>query len=1066
MKTHPRLAESSFFSHIHSLIKHSRCLVAVLLLMTAPSGIAQMLYWDQNGATAGTGGAGNWGTASTWRLDSDTGALQNWDNSGAATAVLGGTGGQVLIDSSLASGVIMSALNVDSAGYSIRSTAAARALEVTGTLTLAASAGLTLSMASTGPTWSLGSIAFGLSSTLNVTGNATASNSNRIDLTTTSTISGGSITLSGTAAGPTGFVAYTPTSTPSVQVTLNTNITNNSATSATMLGANFSNTLTYGGVLDGSASLQVSGGQFGGSGIVVLAAENTYTGGTYLNHTSAAVLRLGITDALPTGTTLFFNQSASGGTLSSGGTLDLAGFNQTLAGIVAPSTIRGVANTGSAATLTLDGSGTYLFEAQIGIPSSTTNLTGANNNITVIKNGSGTQTLSGSKAFTGGLYVNSGTLRVTGSVAAFGALPGVASPSVFLRGGTLVVDATAGSMDSASNRGFEIGPTSGTGSMTIQVDGANSFLLNGVLADTPGGSGRLVKTGTGILRMQTTAKTFTGGMEILAGTVSSAIDDRLGAAPASPTPGSITINGGTFLATASYTLNSNRGIALGPDSGAGSGTVEVSDASTLTYSGTVADNAAGSGTLIKTGGGTLRLQNTTNTFTGGVQILAGDVSVGVDDRLGAAPASPTAGHLLLNGGGLTITADMVLNANRGIALGPNTGTGSGTIQVTGANTLTYTGIIADNPGGSGRLVKTGTGTLRLQNAANTFTGGLTVSGGLVSFSLEDRLGAAPVSPTPASLILNGGGLRLTINSIALNANRGIALGPDGGSGTGVLDIDTNRTLTYNGIIADNGAGTGALEKTSEGSVILGGANTYTGGTTLTAGSLIVTNTTGSATGTGSVTTATSTILGGTGIIAPSALSSVIISGSIAPGTPGLNDGIGRLTFTPVGGDASVSGTADLQLLTSGLHGYSVTYNPDGTIASLSGAYTSGGNDQIIFNGGAAANKLDFTSVAAGNVNVTYAGGYSPADKDLFDLLDWSNLTGAGTLNNESSAISGLSTGQLDLPSLSGGLLWDTSFWTSHGVIAIYMPVPEPSRAVLLMLSLGALACRRQRLTLN
>ena len=1033
----------------------------MLLLMAASSGIAQTLYWDQNGATAGTGGAGNWGTASTWRLGSDTGGLQNWDNGGAATAVLGGTGGQVLIDTSLSTGVTMSALNVDSVGYSIRSTAGTRPLSVTGTLTLAASAGLTLTMASTAPTWDLGTISFGSGSTLGVTGNATASNSNRIDLTTTSTISGGSITLSGTSTGPTGFVAYTPSTTPSVQVTLNTNITNNSATSATMLGANFSNTLTYGGVLDGSASLQVSGGQAGGSGIVVLTAANTYTGGTYLNHTSTGVLRLGMSDALPTVTTLFFNQSAGGGALSTGGTLDLAGFNQTLAGIVAPSTIRGVANTGGPATLTLNGSGTYLFEAQIGIPTTTTNLTGANNSITVIKNGSGMQTLSGSKAFTGGLYVNSGTLRVTGAVGAFGALPGVASPSVFLRGGTLVVDATAGSMDSASNRGFEIGPTSGTGSMTIQVDGTNSFILNGILADTPGGSGRLLKTGTGILRMQTTAKTFTGGMEILAGTVSAAIDDRLGAAPASPTPGSITINGGTFLATASFTLDSNRGIALGPDSGAGSGTINVSPSFTLTYSGTVANNAAGSGTLIKAGGGTLRLQNTTNTFTGGTQILEGDVSVGVDDRLGAAPASPTAGHLLLNGGGLTITADMTLNANRGIALGPNTGTGSGTLQVTGANTLTYTGIIADNPGGSGRLVKTGTGTLRLQNAANTFTGGLTVSGGLVSFSLEDRIGAAPASPTPGSIILNGGGLRLTINNVTLNANRGIALGPDGGSGTGVLDIDTNRTLTYNGIIADNGAGTGALEKTSEGSVILGGANTYTGGTTLTAGSLIVINTTGSATGTGSVTTAASTILGGTGIIAPAAMNSVSISGSIAPGTPGLNDAIGKLTFTPVGGDVSVTGTADLQLLTSGLHGYTAIYNPDGTIASLSGTYTSGGNDQIAFNGGAAANKLDFTGVSAGNLNITFAGSYSPADKDLFDLLDWSNLSGTGTLNNESSAIAGLSSGQLDLPTLTGGLTWDTSFWASHGVIAIYTMVPEPSRMLLLGFGVSLIFVRRR-----
>jgi autotransporter-associated beta strand protein len=1013
-------------------LRRKRRLV-VMILMIASSGIAQTLYWDQNGATAGTGGAGNWSTASTWRLGSDAGTLQSWDNSGAAMAVLGGTGGQVLIDTALTSGVTMSALNVDSAGYSIRSTSATRPLTVTGTLTLAASAGLTLSMASTGPTWALGSLAFGSGSTLNVTGNATASNSNRIDLTATSIISGGSITLAGTAAGPTGFVAYTPSASSSVQVTLNSNITNNSATSATMLGANFNNTLTYGGVIDGSASLQISGGQAGGSGVVVLNAANTYTGGTYLNHTSTSVLRLGISNALPTGTTLFFNQSASGGSLSTGGTLDLAGFNQTLAGIVSPSTARGVSNTGGAATLTLDGSGTYLFEAQIGIPSSTTNLTGANNNITVIKNGNGTQTLSGSKAFTGGLYVNSGTLQITGSVGAFGALPGVASPSVFLRGGTLLVDAAAGSMDSGSNRGFEIGPTSGSGSMTIQVDGANSFILNGNLADTPGGSGRLVKTGPGILRLQTTAKTFTGGIEILAGTVSAAIDDRLGAAPALPTPGSITINGGTFLATASYTLDGNRGIALGPNSGVGVGTMNVSTGFTLTYAGTVADNGTGSGTLVKVGGGTLRLQNTTNTFTGGVQILEGDVSVGVDDRLGAAPASPTAGHLLLNGGALTITSDMTLNANRGIALGPTTGAGSGTLQVTGASTLTYTGIIADNPGGSGRLVKAGTGTLRLQNAANTFTGGLSVTGGLVSFSLEDRLGAAPASPTPASIILNGGGLRLTINNVTLNANRGIALGADGGSGTGVFNVDAGRTLTYNGIITDNGTGIGALEKTDEGTASLGGANTYSGGTAVTAGTLLVTNATGSATGTGGVTTAAGTTLGGTGMIAPAGTNSVILGGSVAPGVSGSNNGIGNITFTPADGGVTFQSTSSIAFELSG----------------------DGINDRIIFNA-AGSGLIDFTAMLAGSWGVSFASGYTPAAGHSFDLIDWAALSGP--------AVTGLSEsllGALPTTGFNPGWSWNVSQFLSNGTISIAV-IPEPSRLLFVLAGMFVLISRRHR----
>ncbi|MFM2141912.1 MAG: hypothetical protein RLZZ476_456 [Verrucomicrobiota bacterium] len=1012
----------SRFTH-PSLLARLLCLARFFVAFGSVSAQTS-LFWDQNGATAGTGGTGNWGTANTWRAVSDTGTLQSWDNTGTATANLGGTAGTITIDTSLASGVTMAALNVNTSGYAIRSASGARPLVVTGGVTLSDGVSLTLTQASTDPTWSLGTLIFGTGASLSFGGNATANNSNRISLTTTSTISGGGITLAGTSAGPTGFVASTPSSSPSVQVTLNTNITNNSGTSATMLGANFSNTLTYGGVISGSASLQISGGQFGGSGTVVLTSVNNYTGGTYLNHTSSAVFRIGIADALPTGTTVFFNQSAGNGTLSNGGTLDLAGFNQTLAGLVAPTGMRGVANTGGASTLTLGGSGTYVFDSGIGVPSSTTNLTGANNAITVIKNGSGTQTFGAANSFTGGLYINSGTLRIANVITALGGLPASPASAVFVRGGTLQVDTTVASLDSGANRGFEVGPTSGSGSVTIQVDGSNSFIVQGAIVDTPGGSGRILKTGTGILRLQTTAKTFTGGISVLGGSVSFAIDDRLGAVPAAPTPGNIVLNNGGLLITGSLTLNANRGIALGPESGSGSGSINVGGGFTLTYEGIMADNGTGSGALIKTGAGTLRLQNAVNTYSGGTQILEGDVSVGVDSRLGAVPASPTSGSILLNGGGLTITADMTLNANRGIALGPNSGTGSGTIQVTGTNTLIYAGVIADNPGGSGRLIKTGSGTLRLQNSTNTFTGGLTVNGGLVSYSLEDRIGTAPATPTPASIILNGGGLRLTINNMTINANRGIALGADGGTGTGTLSVEANRTLTYNGIIADNGTGSGALEKVDAGTVVLGGANTYTGGTTLTAGSLLVTNTTGSATGTGAVTTAAGTTLGGTGIIAPTTSGSVILGGSV---TPGVTGSASTLTFTPADGNATFQNTS------------SITFE----------LFGNGNNDKLVF-AATGAGLLDVSSMAAGSIGVTFAGGYTPSLGHSFDLLDWSGVSGLST------SLLNLSTAGFD-PSW----VWDTSLLTTNGTLSIAL-VPEPSRGLMLMMAAGAVLQRRRR----
>lgn len=449
-----------FFRHTHPTLLARLLGLARFFLAFGSVSAQTSLFWDQNGATSGTGGTGNWGTANTWRAVSDTGTLQTWDNTGTATANLGGTAGTITVD--VTSGVTMAALNVTSSGYSINSTANSRPLSVTGAMTLADGVGLTLSMASSGPAWSFGTLAFGAGSSLTVSGNATATNSNRINLGITGIISGGSITLAGTGAGPTGFVA---SSGSSVAVTLNTNILNNSATSATMLGAGSGHSLTYGGVISGSAKLQISAGQTTGAGVVTLTNNNTFTGDTYLNYAASGVLRLGITNALPTGTILNMAQSAGGGTADVGGTLDLAGFNQTLAGVNGAG--RAIANTGTAATLTLGGSGTYSMSSVIGVPSSTTNLSGANNNIAVIKGGSGTQTLAGSSTYAGGTTLSGGTLLVTNTT---GSATGTGSVT--------------------TNASTTLG---GTG--TIAPTGVSSVIVGGVIAPgVPGSPGTLVFT--------------------------------------------------------------------------------------------------------------------------------------------------------------------------------------------------------------------------------------------------------------------------------------------------------------------------------------------------------------------------------------------------------------------------------------------------------------------------------------------------------------------------------------------------------------------------------------------
>jgi autotransporter-associated beta strand protein len=254
-----------------------------------------------------------------------------------------------------------------------------------------------------------------------------------------------------------------------------------------------------------------------------------------------------------------------------------------------------------------------------------------------------------------------------------------------------------------------------------------------------------------------------------------------------------------------------------------------------------------------------------------------------------------------------------------------------------------------------------------------------------------------------------------------------------------------ETLVLTGPVSGIGK---SLTKTGAGALIFSVANTYTGATLVTGGTLIVNGTAG----TGSVTTSAGTTLGGSGTVSPSGTNSVILGGLLAPGTPGANNGVGTLTFTPVSGAVTFAstGTAAFQLGTNGTHGYSVAYDATGFLLTATGTYTDGGNDRLLFNS-SGAGTLDFSAVAAGGLCVSFANGYTPAFHDVFDLLDWSSLTG-------------LNAAQLSLPDLSSFnplWSWDTGLFASQGVIGI-VAVPEPSRVILLLLGLMNLALRRGR----
>ena len=159
------------------------------------------------------------------------------------------------------------------------------------------------------------------------------------------------------------------------------------------------------------------------------------------------------------------------------------------------------------------------------------------------------------------------------------------------------------------------------------------------------------------------------------------------------------------------------------------------------------------------------------------------------------------------------------------------------------------------------------------------------------------------------LIDNANAFTLTISSrIAVGAdqawtnNSGNLFTVSGA--TVALGANVNLTVNGTGDTLISGVITGGMGETitkdGSGTLTLTGASTYTDGTTVSGGTLLVNNTSGSGTGTGLVgVTGSGTTLGGTGIISGSVV--VAAGANIAPGNGGNNTAIlqtGALTLSP------------------------------------------------------------------------------------------------------------------------------------------------------------------------
>lgn len=210
--------------------------------------------------------------------------------------------------------------------------------------------------------------------------------------------------------------------------------------------------------------------------------------------------------------------------------------------------------------------------------------------------------------------------------------------------------------------------------------------------------------------------------------------------------------------------------------------------------------------------------------------------------------------------------------------------GVGRLTKTGGGTVTFTGSSLND----GLTVNQGTVTL---NSTNTFTN-VIVSAGTLQIANEAAVGGP--------LALNGGTIRnnnSTLKTIAapLTFGGNFTIGANGDLNftgnialTGSRTLTVNNTNTFSGTISESG-GSYSITKAGTGILQLPVNNNYSGDTLVTAGTLRVTNPTGSATGSGTVVVSGTGTLSGTGQVGAI---SVNTGGTVAPGT-----GVGILAVT-------------------------------------------------------------------------------------------------------------------------------------------------------------------------
>jgi fibronectin-binding autotransporter adhesin len=598
-----------------------------------------------------------------------------------------------------------------------------------------------------------------------------------------------------------------------------------------------------GGLVDlGGQTLTTAGGPGVFTGRITGTGGFTRGGGSYTQTISGC--NNDYTGVTTISSGLAIDCIANGGQASAIGASSAAASNLVLAGGTlaytgaSASTDRGFALTGNGAINVVETDTVLEFSGDV---------TGDRQ---LAKTGAGTLLLSGTNSSAGALRIINGTVRA-GSTTALGS-------------GPMSLDNTAGVLLDLNGYDNDVRHLVGGGALggNIALGGATLTISEGgsagaIYGGAISGSGGLVMDGGSYQELSSCASSYSGTTAINAGTLAVACledgDANSSIGSSSSAAGNLVINGGRlrYVGTGGST---NRQFTLGASSESrleswGTGAIEFTHAGPLTFASAntaqtltlggintgnnilaaqITNNGSGITRLTKTDAGTWILTNPDSTYTGVTTISGGVLGVnkladgGLASSIGA--SSKDASNLIIGNGstlrytGSGDTTNRLFTLSQGVTFIESSGTGAIVFTDTGSVTLA-----GNNQARTIALGGTNTGNNTLAGSIGNAGSGITTlakndSGTWVLTGNHSYTGLTNING--GTLFIGGGGTTGSIASALVN-------------NFGTLGFNRSDLLAYGGQIT----GTGALRQAGTGTTVLTGNNSYTGGTTIEAGTL-------------------------------------------------------------------------------------------------------------------------------------------------------------------------------------------------------------------------------------